>query len=69
MHLLYEHAVRSLYSSMASRGSLGFVGSIADSRRDNTIGFLSFGKGMFSTRKRLSHGALQRFFSISIWSA
>jgi hypothetical protein len=34
---------------------------------DHTIGFLSFGKGMFSIQKRLSHGALQRFFSM--WSA
>src|SRR5580658_673414 len=43
---------------MASSGSLGFVGSIADSRRDHTIGLLSFGKGMFSTRRRLSLHAL-----------
>src|SRR6202142_693404 len=50
---------------MASRGSLGFVGSIGDSRRDNTIWFLSFWKVIFSTRKRLSLHALC-FFSILI---
>src|SRR5580704_4093664 len=50
---------------MASRGSLGFVGSIGDSRRDNTICFLSFGKGIFSTRKRLFLHALC-FFSTLI---
>src|SRR5580693_5846499 len=43
---------------MASRGSFGFVGSIGDSRRDNTTCFLSFGEGIFSTRKRLSLHAL-----------
>src|ERR1700733_11028049 len=35
---------------MASRGSLVFVGSMGDSRRDNTICFLSFRKGIFSIR-------------------
>src|ERR1700691_948617 len=32
---------------MASRGSFGFVGSIGDSRRDDTICFLSFGDAIF----------------------
>src|ERR1700722_1174001 len=35
---------------MASRGSLVFVGSMGDSRRDNIICFLSFRNGIFSIR-------------------
>ena len=59
----------SSHLNSESRRISGFVDSIGDSRHDNTICFLSFRKGIFSTRKRLSQGALQRFFSISIWSA
>src|SRR5580700_3661257 len=54
---------------MASRGIFGVVSSMGDSRRDNTICSLSFGKGIFSTRKQPSHGALQRSLLKSIWSA